>query len=53
LIDASHGRRLFDAAAEPKELRLFAEGRHSDLHDHGAMDAIAEFLEHKWDRAQP
>jgi len=53
LIDASHGRRLFDAAAEPKELRLFAEGHHSDLHDHGAMDAIAEFLEHKWDRAQP
>lgn len=53
LIDASHGRRLIDAAGEPKELRLFPEGRHSDLHDHGAMDVIADFLTRKWDRAQP
>ena len=53
LIDASHGQRLVDAAAQPKELRLFAEGRHSDLHDHGAMDAIAAFLERKWDHEQP
>jgi len=53
LIDASHGRRLVDAASEPKELRLFAEARHSDLHDHGAMDAIVEFLGRKWDHAQP
>lgn len=53
LIDVSHGRRLLDAANEPSELKLFPEGRHSDLFDHGALAAVVDFLERTWDHAQP
>lgn len=52
LIDVSHGHRLHEAAKEPKQLRLFRDGRHSDLYDHGALQAIVEFLDGLWDRSQ-
>jgi uncharacterized protein len=52
LIDVSHGQRLHEAANEPKRLRLFSGGRHSDLYDHGAMHAVVEFLDGLWERSQ-
>jgi fermentation-respiration switch protein FrsA (DUF1100 family) len=48
LIDASYGRRVFTVANDPKELRLFPEGRHSDLFDHGALEAVLGFLDRMW-----
>jgi len=42
---ATFGRRLFDAAREPKELRIFPEAGHVDLYDHGADRAVIEFVE--------
>jgi uncharacterized protein len=51
VIEVEQGRRLHEAASEPKHLKLFAEGRHSDLYDHGALEAIVGFLDGLWDRA--
>ncbi len=53
LIGADHGRRVFAAANDPKELRLFAEGRHSDLYDLGALETVTGFLGRMWHPAQP
>lgn len=39
------GRRLFDAAIEPKEIRLLTGARHNDLYDFGAAEAVIEFIE--------
>lgn len=52
LIDVDHARRLHEAANEPKRLRLFNDGRHSNLYDHGALEAVVEFLDAMWDRSQ-
>lgn len=38
------GRRLLAAAAEPKEGHFFPLAGHTDLHDHGAVDAVFAFL---------
>jgi hypothetical protein len=38
------GKRVYAAANEPKQLELFAEGRHSDLFDHGAWARVQKFL---------
>ena len=38
------GRRLFDAAHEPRQAAWFAQGGHNDLYDHGAADAVLAFL---------
>lgn len=53
VIDVEHGRRLFEAAKEPKRLRLFPSGDHSDLYDHGAAEAIFKFTETVWDSSRP
>lgn len=45
IVPTRYGVRLFEAAAEPKTLRLFPEGGHSDLYYHGAGQAVLEFLE--------
>lgn len=45
VIPASHGRRLFAAAAQPK-LGVFIPGAdHNDLPDFGLADRVLEFLE--------
>jgi fermentation-respiration switch protein FrsA (DUF1100 family) len=38
------GRRLLDHADEPKEGKFYMSADHTDLHDHGAVDAILRFL---------
>lgn len=38
------GEKLFNAASEPKTLKSFPEGGHSDLYDFGAGQAVIDFL---------
>ena len=38
------GRRLFDAAAEPKQAWWVEDGGHVDLHRHGAAPVVLDFL---------
>jgi hypothetical protein len=45
VVPVRFGRRLFDAAAEPKEAIFLPQGGHNDLPDHGLMPAVLEFLE--------
>ena len=45
VVPHRYGVRLFEAAAEPKTLKLFPEGGHSDLYQFGAGQAVLEFLE--------
>lgn len=45
VVPADLGRRVFEAANEPKQLELFPAGTHSDLFDHGAWDKAEVFLE--------
>ena len=52
VIDVAHGRRLFEAAVEPKRLHLFSNGDHSDLYDHDAATVIFDFVEAMWDSPQ-
>ena len=44
VIPVHHGKRLLDAAAEPKLSRWFEGGRHGDLWQRGATDEIARFI---------
>ncbi len=45
LIPHQMGKRLFDAAGEPKTFRLFDGGHHSDLYRFGAIDAVEAFVD--------
>jgi fermentation-respiration switch protein FrsA (DUF1100 family) len=45
VVPVDLGRRLFDAANEPKALREFPAAGHVDLYDHGAERAVIEFVE--------
>src|SRR5690242_637706 len=38
VIPVAMGRRIYQAANEPKRIELFAEGGHNDLFDHGAWE---------------
>lgn len=44
VVPIASGERLFSLANEPKQFKRFAEGGHTDLDQHGAMDAIRYFL---------
>ncbi len=44
VIPVAMGKRVYAAANEPKKLELFAQGRHSDLFDHGAWERVRAFL---------
>lgn len=44
IIPVHFGKALFAQANAPKELALFAKGRHTDLYFHGALDAVRKFL---------
>lgn len=45
ITPAALGRRLFAAAREPKELRIFPQAGHVDLFEHGADRVVIEFVE--------
>ena len=45
IVPVDLGRRLFDAANEPKVFHAFPEAGHVDLYDHGAERAVIEFVE--------
>lgn len=49
VINIQHGKTLHEAANEPKQFVLFDEGRHSDLYDHGALEAVVGFVDNLWD----
>jgi fermentation-respiration switch protein FrsA (DUF1100 family) len=44
IVPVSMGRRLYDAAKEPKRLELLPRGGHNDLFDHGAWEKAEAFL---------
>ena len=44
VVPTRFGRALFDAAVEPKESLFPAQAGHNDLYDHGAPEAVIEFL---------
>lgn len=44
VIPVEMGKRLYEAANEPKRLELFPAAEHYDLFDHGAWDKVREFL---------
>jgi fermentation-respiration switch protein FrsA (DUF1100 family) len=44
IVPIRFGERLYALANEPKCFARFAEGGHSDLDDHGGMEAVKEFL---------
>ena len=45
VIPMAHGKKLFEAAAEPKEMKIFEGGRHNDLRLFGATAEIIGFIE--------
>lgn len=45
VVPVSHGRRIYEAANEPKSLVLLPEAGHSDHFDFGGWQAIRAFLE--------
>lgn len=47
IVPVEHGRSLFAAANEPKELRIFEESGHHDLWEDGLWQAVLEFLQTK------
>lgn len=49
VINIQHGKTLHEAANEPKQFVLFDEGRHSDLYDYGALEAVVGFVDNLWD----
>lgn len=44
IVPVRLGQKLFAAANEPKEFKLFPTGGHSDLYTFGAGEAVLEFL---------
>ena len=44
IVPIRFGERLYALANEPKRFARFAEGGHSDLDDHGGMEAVKDFL---------
>ncbi|MCZ6744957.1 MAG: alpha/beta hydrolase [Alphaproteobacteria bacterium] len=44
IVPVRYGRKLFEAASEPKSARYFAEAGHNDLYTHGAAGEVIDFL---------
>jgi hypothetical protein len=44
-VPIRYGRRLYDAAEEPRDFAHFPQAAHNDLYDHGAADRVLAFLE--------
>jgi len=53
IIPVDLARRLFDAAAEPKEARWFARGGHEGLFDAGADRLVVDFIRRVRDTVPP
>jgi uncharacterized protein len=53
MVPVEHGRRLFEAAGEPKALVIIDGASHSDLWDRGLWPAVLEFLRKQGVAAQP
>ncbi len=49
VVPVRFGRRLFEAAPEPKRSLFLPRGRHNNLFDHGAAAAILTFLDEALD----
>ena len=47
VIPMRYGRKLFDAASEPKEFVHFPGGGHDDLHTQGLMQYVIDFLDRR------
>ncbi|MEM8792765.1 MAG: alpha/beta hydrolase [Pseudomonadota bacterium] len=45
VIPVDQGLRLYDQAREPKDLVLYPNGNHADLHLHGAREDIRDWLD--------
>ncbi len=45
IVPVAFGRALFEAAADPNEASFFPAAGHNDLYDHGAAEAIIDFLD--------
>ena len=44
IVPVGYGRKLFEAAPEPKSARYFAEAGHNDLYSYGAAEAVIGFI---------
>lgn len=44
VVPPRYGQRLYDAANQPKTMRLFPDAGHNDLYAHGAADSVLAFL---------
>jgi uncharacterized protein len=44
VIPTDMGRRIYNAANEPKRIETFPGGHHNDLFDHGAWEMMRDFL---------
>jgi fermentation-respiration switch protein FrsA (DUF1100 family) len=44
VIPAEMGRRIYNAATEPKRIETFPAGHHNDLFDNGAWETMRNFL---------
>lgn len=51
VVPSRFGRRLFDAAVEPKRAHFIEAAGHNDLYDFGAADRVLEFLADRQERA--
>ena len=45
IIPVQYGKRLYEAANQPKQLKLFLNGGHTDLYYHGALETVRGFME--------
>jgi fermentation-respiration switch protein FrsA (DUF1100 family) len=47
VVPVAFGRQLFAAAKEPKESQWVSRGDHNDLHDHGIIPKVIDFLDRR------
>lgn len=45
VVPTKFGKRLFDYAKEPKEIRVFKGAGHMDIHSYGANEVVLDFLD--------
>lgn len=45
VVPVSQGKTIYDLASEPKTLKLYPEGGHNDLPQHGSIKDTLEFLD--------
>lgn len=47
LVPVTMGQKLHAEAKSPKQIVIFPNGNHSDLYDHGAVEALSAFLDQR------